>query len=188
MRFQRDATVNLQGALTGMQNGYPTYSVTTEIAAADDFFINNGSTAGWFTLPVGAYDPNELNDGCVFEQECHGYSQIIIEAHINAYGAAGLTGVYVSIEFQDPDNHDLWIPSREPDFGAVGGVEAPLRDDLNALRSWAGITVLGDYLLPSRVEHEHFDKFRLRVRGNGAPDGDTDLRFYWYGNNYRTAW
>jgi hypothetical protein len=184
MRFQRPATVDRAfGGIDG--NGYSWYTATP-VPARTDFFVGDGSAAGYFALPVApaTYDLGSLPTDCVFEQTVRGIDQIFVACHVIDFGAAGLNSLDVLIEFQDPDG-GYWFPSRESDFTGVGGIEQPLRTAALANQAWT-IARVGNYLLASRKENQRHNKFRVRCLGNAATDAATDIRFYWYTNSVVT--
>jgi hypothetical protein len=189
MRFQQERVVDPYGTFLGFDaNGSPCYQETVLQAEHSDFFAGDGTLGpDYFVLPVPAFNIGSLVTDCVFVQDAPGADQIFIGISIIGFGAAGLTTVSASIEFQDPDNPALWIASREMHKSGAGGLDYPFRNMAPANMVW-NLTNVGNFLIASRVEHKHFTKFRLRLRGNAAVDGDTDIRCYWYAGVHRSPW
>lgn len=159
---------------------------TTIFPAITDLVFGNTSTASGSKVAL----PAAYNLEATFEQDIFGFSQVYLHMHVINLGGGGLTGITSLIEFQDFDHTDLWFPSKEPAIQDVAGepLEVPLRVDSVANNEWV-CNAVGHYILASRVEHQHFSKFRARFRKSASnADANTVIRVGWSHNGGRVEY
>lgn len=160
MRFTR-ARVTVE-----TPTGNNTASIAVLFPEITDLVFSLASAADGSTVAL----PAQYSAESRFLIELSGQRQIYVGIDLNALGAAGLTGIDTLIEFQDPDDPENWIPSKE-------GVT---RTETAANHTWTAGAV-GSYLLASRIEAPHFKRARVSFkRTGGTPDADTDIRCRWF--------
>jgi hypothetical protein len=177
MEFTRDRV------LDHTASGPTSHTTVVAYPAIASLNFTNASAADGSTVAL----PAAFNWESTFEYDCEGWDQIFVHVHTLALGGGGLTGIDVLIEYENPDVPDMWIATREPALSAAGGVEAPLRTATVAARTWSVLGV-GNFIVASRKEHMHFNKFRVRFQATaGVADAATNILCYWHGNGGRGA-
>lgn len=163
MKFTRERV--LQTVDTG-----PSSQTTTVLhPEITDLLFNSINAADGSTVAL----PAAYNEVSTFEVDLNGNDQIYVLVHLDNLGGAGLTGVKLIIEWQSPDNANVWVPSKE-------GVA---RDANYASNEWT-LTALGSYLLASRKDMQQTHKARVRFQAAaGAADATTLIRAYWHPNS-----
>jgi hypothetical protein len=163
VKFTRDRV--LQTVDTG-----PSSQTTTVLhPEITDLLFTNANAADGSTVAL----PAAYNETSTFEVDLNGNDQIYVLVYVDNLGGGGLTGVKLVIEWQSPDNTDVWVPSKE-------GVA---RDATYASNEWS-VTALGSYLLASRKDMQQTHKARVRFQAvAGAADAATRIRAYWHPNS-----
>jgi hypothetical protein len=142
-----------------------------------DLVFSGPGVPGTLPLPEAM---TGFTEAATVEQNLYGCAQVFVHVRIVNFGGAALNEIDFVIEFQDPDNPALWIPSKEPYLDA--STETPRWTDGIGDNMWL-LTGLGEsYVLATRKLHPHFRKFRVRAVGGkvGVADGTTDIRVFWH--------
>jgi hypothetical protein len=161
-------------------NGHPTTVPAISQTELADLILGDGTTHT-VRKRTKTFEISQESDSVVsvpittaafadIEQPINGNSQIFLTVNIVALGA--LSGVTCRLEFQDPDHPEFWIPSKE-------GIN---READAATHNWV-LNAVGNHVLASRVEHNHFRKFRARFQANVAnADATTEIVVSWHHN------
>lgn len=173
MRFQRPKIVD--HVFAGIApSGLPYTTANVTQVRIDDLVLGDGSSV-WSILTdeaaktyesvtsialTAAYNPNASFEILIRDQ-----SQIFVEVHTVAFGAGGLTGIKLVIEFQDPDHPAFWVPSKE----GVARTDTFANNEISLIGT-------GDWVVASRVEPMQSNKARVRFKAAaGNADAATEI-------------